>query len=537
MTTFPKLQLNSSLSGTKMWLFFATANLALWHGVLSHRIGINDSLLITAMYWLVALFLLWKKRDQIKVSPQPLASTIGLLILGWALFRGMSVFWFENSLVQLLPIIGFVAIILIGSGRNSLRAYFPSFFTLFTFSLLGSLIELFFKSNPGGFDFSKLTAQASTFLLHYIGFDVVNENVYIYLTQGSVEVLYFCTGGPLISLLFQFTLVLAIVTPVRWNLLLKLLFSIVGMGFFLGVIRVAILAVVVSDQSAFDYWHGDEGNQIFSLIAFSSWMIAVHFIYENHDNNLSSSLFSVEENHTPTPQSPQEVSETNFSLTSPSSWFLSVTSAIMMGVTIATLIIPEIGRREIQPLQFPSQVNLSGWTEKKSIPLVKQPETKLRFERLRSGREYHYQQQDAKLTAALGFSSPTVGRLKNYIKQTYPESLTTAYQQGNTRYIPNRGNYYLFQDEEKAYLSACLTPTGESTVDFQQYVNKANRNMFEWQTLIPRLLGQKSLRERRCLWVNLSTPLNSDSPETSYQLLESVFKAGYPQWQGLFENQ
>jgi len=130
-----------------------------------------------------------------------------------------------------------------------------------------------------------------------------------------------------------------------------------------------------------------------------------------------------------------------------------------------------------------------------------------------------------------------VGRLENYIKQTYPDPLETAHRKGNTRYIPNRGNYHLFQDEEKAYLSACLTPTGESTVDFQQYVNKANRNMFEWQTLIPRLLGQKSLRERRCLWVNLSTPLNSDSPETSYQILESAFKAGYPQWQGLFENQ
>ncbi|MDR9404346.1 MAG: cyanoexosortase A system-associated protein [Halothece sp. Uz-M2-17] len=521
-----------------MWLFLATANLALWHGVLSHRIGINDSLLITAMYWLVALFLLWKKRDQIKVSPQPLASTIGFLILGWALLRGMSVFWFENSLVQLLPVIGFVAIILIGSGWNSFRVYFPSLFTLFTFSVIGSLIELFFKSNPGGFDFAKLTAQASTFLLHYIGFDVVSEDVYIYLSQGSVEVLYFCTGGPLISLLFQLTLVLVLVTPIRWKLLFNLLLSIVGIGFFLGVIRVALLAVVVSDQAAFDYWHGSEGNQIFSLIAFSIWIIAVNFIYENHDHNLSSPPLSSEEEH---PQksstSPQEASATTFSLTSPSSWFLSITSVMMMAVTIATFIMPEIGRREIQPLQFPPQMNLSGWTEEKSIPLVNQPETKLRFERLRSGREYHYQQQEAKVTAALRFSSPTVGRLENYIKQTYPESLTTAYQQGNTRYIPNRGNYHLFQDDEKAYLSACLTPTGESTVDFTNYVNKANRNMFEWQTLIPRLLGQKSFRERRCLWVNLSTPLNPDLPETSYKILESVFKTGYPQWQGLFENQ
>lgn len=534
MTTFPKLQLNSYLSSTKIWLFFSATTFVLWYGVLSYRMKSSD-FLITAFFVLSALFLLWKKRNDIVISPQKLASSLGFLILGWVLLRGTSVFWFELRFSQFIPLIYFLGLALITSGWK-LKLYTRSFLILFLLSLVSTIKQSMTSFQIGSWNLSQLTAQGSAFFLHYLGFNVNHENVYIHLNSGSVEVFYACTGGPLIALLLNLTLGLVLITPISWRLLWKLLLGICTMGFFLGMVRVALLAVVVSDEAAFDYWHGSQGNQIFSLIAFSIWMIAVHFVYENHDNNLRSPLLSREDNHKSS-TSPQKASATTFSLTSPTSWFLSITSIIMMGVTMATLIIPEVARREIQPLQFPSKVTLSGWTEEKSIPLVKQPETKLRFDRLRSGREYHYGQQEAKVTVALRFSSPTVGRLENYIKQTYPKPLETAYRQGNTRYIPNRGNYRLFQDDEKAYLSACLTPTGESTVDFQNYVNKANRQVFNWQTLIPRLLGEKSLRERRCLWVNLSTPLNSNSPETSYQLLESVFKTGYPKWQGLFKNQ
>jgi len=542
MKTFSKIPLKSSLTNTKTWLFLAAAILALWHGVINHRVDSNNDLLITALFWLTALFLLWKKRDKIAISPQPLASIMGFLILGWVLFRGTFVFWFENSFVQLIPVIGFVALALISSGWKSLRVYFPSFFTLFTYSVLGSLIEIFFKSAPGGLNFAKLTAQASSFLLHYFGFNVVNEGVHIYVNQGSVEVLYFCTGGPLISLLFQLTLVLLLVNPISWRLFWKLIIGIIGIGFILGVIRVALLAFVVSDQAAFDYWHGNEGNQIFSLIAFSIWIIAINFIYENDDNHQRNPLFSSEKNHAQRENnnegnaSSSEESLNSFSLTSPRSWLVPITAITMTGVTLATMMIPQIGRREIKPLQFPSRITLSGWNEQKSVPLINNPDTKFQRNRLRSGQKYHYRQQQNQVTVALRFSSPTVGRVEKYIKKTYDQGIKKAYQQGSTKYIPNLGHYRLFTHQDKAYLSTCLTPTGESTVDFLNYVNKANWKIFEWQSLMPRLLGKQSLRERRCLWVNLSTPLDNNSPEKSYRRLESVFKQGYPKWQGLFRS-
>ncbi len=527
------LKLKSSLSDAKMWLFFATANFALWHGVLNYRVESNDPI-TTAFFWLVALFLLWKKRDQITISSQPLISIIGFLLLGWVLYRGLSVFWFENSLVQLLPLAGFFALALLTSGGKRLSLYIRPFLALLIFSVVGSVVELFFKSQPGSLNFAQLTAQASAFLLHYLGFDVAREGAYIFLTQGSVEVLYFCTGGPLIALLFQLTLVLMLIIPLPWKLLSKLLFGIVSMGFFLGIIRVALLAVVVSDQAAFDYWHGSEGNQIFSLIAFSIWIIAAHFISENSDSRLA---FTGQENQETKQDQTffQQETSSQLSLHSPGTWLLPLTSLAMAGITIATLLMPQVGRREIKSLQFPSQVTLSGWEEQNSVSLVDNPETGLQLHRLRSGQKYHYQQQGTEVTAALRFFSPTFGNIEHYVKKTDDPPLQKAYAQGKTSYLPDLGTYRLFNDQETAYLSACLTPEGESTINVAAYVNKTNRGIFNWETLIPRLLGQRSLRERRCLWVHLSTPLQQDSPEDSYRRLESVFKTGYSQWQGLFE--
>ena len=538
--SFSQEKLQSTAVDLRMWLFLATASIALWHGVLNHRLEGEDSI-TTAFFWLTALFLLWKQRDTLRITPQPLGTTIGVLLLAWILFRGSVAFWFEHDLVQLLPVIAFFALTLIASGWKGLNQYFRSFLALFIFSLGGVLIELFFKSNPMGFDFAQLTAQFSAFLLHYIGYDVAQQGVYIDLTQGSVEVLYFCTGGPLIALLFQLTLVLMLITPISWNLLSKLLLGIISGGFILGVIRVALLAVVVSDQEAFDYWHGSEGNQIFSLVAFSIWIVAAHFIQEYYDQQVSSPTVGNDSEETkdddeelPENEINREETVTTFSLQSPRSWLIPMTGIVMLVATAITVIIPDIGRREIQPLSFPIQLSLAGWNLEKSQSLVENPETKLRLHRLRSGQKYQYQKPTEEVTVALRFFSPTHGNVESYLKRNYDDSITEAFLEGETRSFSKLGNYHLFSDDQSVYLSACIRPQGKSTVTVTEYVNQTNAGVFRLEGIIPRLLGKRSLRERRCLWVHLSTPLQGDSLEAKEEVLEQVFQKGYSQWQGLF---
>jgi cyanosortase A-associated protein len=203
-------------------------------------------------------------------------------------------------------------------------------------------------------------------------------------------------------------------------------------------------------------------------------------------------------------------------------------------VTVITLLFPQVGRRENRVLALPSQLSLDNWEQTASASLVENPETELQFNQVHSGQEYQYQQSKQAVTVALRFISPTHGSINAFLENIYDESLLEAYQGGKTRSVSEVGSYQLFSDGEKAYLSACLVPDGESTATRDRYAQQSDANVFDLKTLLPRLVGLRSVRERRCLWVHLSTPLQGESPEAREEVLEEVFKEGYPQWQRLF---
>lgn len=217
MTVFPsQAKLQSFVSDAKMWLFFTTVNLALWHGILTSRIN-SSALTTTIFFWLVALFILWKKRQDIYLNPKPWTNFLGIFLLALVLYRGLLLFWYENFILQFIPFFGLLSIALIASGWQGVKQYVRPLLAFLVFSLVDGITNKVFTSLPENFSFTQLTANFSAFLLHYLGFNVSLENVSITLPNGSVEVLYACTGGPLISLLLQLTLVLFIVAPLNWQ--------------------------------------------------------------------------------------------------------------------------------------------------------------------------------------------------------------------------------------------------------------------------------------------------------------------------------
>jgi hypothetical protein len=117
------------------------------------------------------------------------------------------------------------------------------------------------------------TAAIAAFGLHYVGFDVVQQNSLIRLPGGTVNVEFACTGAALLGLLLQVSVLLTVVTQgqrqgqhlgqtlghfVGWS---------VAIAALLSAVRVAIMAAVVSNATAFQFWHGASGGQIFTLIA------------------------------------------------------------------------------------------------------------------------------------------------------------------------------------------------------------------------------------------------------------------------------
>ena len=96
------------------------------------------------------------------------------------------------------------------------------------------------------------------------------------------------------------------------------------------------------------------------------------------------------------------------------------------------------------------------------------------------------------------------------------------------------GFYGLFVTQDQAYLSACINPKGISTFTRKQYRQNQSIYTLEWNRLIPWFFGQQQLRQRGCLWANLSIPLEDSSPEAAYQVLEKAWFSWYTWWSANF---
>jgi cyanosortase A-associated protein len=88
------------------------------------------------------------------------------------------------------------------------------------------------------------------------------------------------------------------------------------------------------------------------------------------------------------------------------------------------------------------------------------------------------------------------------------------------------GFYSLFVDKKTAYFSTCINPQGITTVTGDQFHTNSNPNPLSTgvpvDRLLPWLLGRQTLRDSRCLWTLLSTPIDSAAPDATMKTLETV---------------
>ena len=223
--------------------------------------------------------------------------------------------------------------------------------------------------------------------------------------------------------------------------------------------------------------------------------------------------------------------------------FLSVTLFGVLLVLTKSILFPASSNRTVTAFVFPSVVPLNGWQPLASHPLgtqssttkscrgcVKQAQTNKQVNYL-SGRQYQYIQNNLSLNIEMRYVVNTVGDVQEYIKQNtnIPSAKVTPRQQTGIGY------YNLFTDRGKAYLSTCINPRGGTTVTDRQF--KQNRNTYDLQSrIVPWLLGQKELKDNRCLWTHISTPLKGTTPDDTYQVLETAFVSWYQWWYPRFPN-
>ncbi len=237
----------------------------------------NDEIAIQTLSWLVVGLLVWRKRREIKFVTSPAAIITGTLCLSWVFLKSATVNRYEDMLFILTPVLSLIAVILIASGFRGLRLFWGE---LLLTGTLGVPIPFVSEAIERVIPINMLTAKFANMVLWYGGLPVQQEGIFIAVKGGtSVMVARGCAGLAPIFLLLRLTLMFVLVFPEMWRTLKVLLPVATLIAFMSNSVRVALLVLVASNQTAFDYWHDGEGSQWFAVVmvliflCFCNWLL------------------------------------------------------------------------------------------------------------------------------------------------------------------------------------------------------------------------------------------------------------------------
>ena len=202
--------------------------------------------------------LIWEKRHTFKFESGVLSSFIGMTLISWVLWESAN--FADGNVMRLLPFVSAFGVALLASGFKGLKQYWQELVILF-FLGVPTVIASFL------FDLSPITAKFSAFLLHYSGFDVVSQGVFINLPNGGVEVTEECSGLDTIIYTLSVSVLAMVMFPLRRSKLFFVPIVAIAIGFLVNAIRVVMLAIfAASDKAAFDNWHGGQASYLYGVI-------------------------------------------------------------------------------------------------------------------------------------------------------------------------------------------------------------------------------------------------------------------------------
>jgi cyanoexosortase A len=267
----------------RLWLISGLAAIAmLYLKLIWKTTGDIDQLTTSGFYWGAIIWLLWCRRNSLRDHSEPFSSFTGLLLLGLVLSKTLSLFSFESTLLPLFPLGMAIALALIASGFKGFLQYrqelFFAWFLFFPEGVVGHWLD-------GIVHITMFNAKFATYFLYYLGFNVASQGNQVLLSlpelgEFKAIVDYPCAGVPMILLMLKFALLLiSIASLSRQEQLLIPAFSVI-LGFLLGVVRVAILTLLIPNPTQFGYWHGSQGSQIFSTLAITIFAAFCYWILE-----------------------------------------------------------------------------------------------------------------------------------------------------------------------------------------------------------------------------------------------------------------
>ncbi|GAC1479848.1 MAG: hypothetical protein NVS2B14_20300 [Chamaesiphon sp.] len=208
---------------------------------------------------------------------------------------------------------------------------------------------------------------------------------------------------------------------------------------------------------------------------------------------------------------------------------LIVTFANIVFVFGKTILFPPIVKETKTPFDFPEEVPLPTWqlvaSDSLSHKNLSQPVVI---------RHYRYIQNQLPLDINMYYLLQTDGDVKRFISDRASIPLSLVQPSLVIRQHSGIGFYGIFVYQQQAYLDGCINSRGGSTFTAEQFNDNRMQYDLQLNRLLPYLLSEKPLRDRRCLWTHFSIPLNHASPESAYPILENAWFSWYHWWSSHF---
>jgi cyanosortase A-associated protein len=151
------------------------------------------------------------------------------------------------------------------------------------------------------------------------------------------------------------------------------------------------------------------------------------------------------------------------------------------------------------------------------------------------GEKYSYLVDNTPIDIELRYLVGTEGDLVPFVKEL--GNIDINDEQLRTKSIRRDpiGFHAFLSSPNRAYLTSCINPRGIATVTKEQFDDNGSNQATNRDVVISWLLGQQDLRDRRCLWTLISTPISSESDrEVANQKLEKIWISWYEWWKPRF---
>jgi cyanoexosortase A len=463
-------------------------------------------------------FKFYQKQNEITFSSSLGSRLIGLLLIFIPLVRSRFILFIEEGsafqylsfLFVFISVLGYLILII---GFKGLKQFKQELIFLSIASILLPFINIIVsiagKNIKDNF-LTVISAKFATFFLWYLGFNTVNQASMISVNGGAIDVIWGCTGWHLFMLLLQISCcVLFLFRSSFKNPFFPFIISFF-ISFILSIIRIIIMAFVVKEKVAFDYWHHGQGSSLFTsagMILF--WGI----VFFKLPNSLSFDLPSVNFRTRPNP-------------------FLLTISVILglIFLSFGLFFSPIEGVNKISSYQFPNKIPLVNWKSVDShtsdlIGKNLKPDPSSREEygieldklnKILAGRVYHYKNSSRELIVSANYLVNTLANIN-----TYYDSFGKLSQLKNAVEKKDKDGFYLnFLNENQLHFTACVNSQGKTTITQNQFISyfySSSLSNFEIGHVLNWLMGKALLKDKRCLLLEAS--IDSQSSDRDAQLM------------------